>query len=107
MSQMPTVRVYAERDLLILALQRIIEGRYRCDICSFDAEISAAETPDIIVIDFAADPGLLMSQIVESFPQTPIVAWQRSDAREPSLNALQLGARGILHDSSSSADVVD
>jgi DNA-binding NarL/FixJ family response regulator len=35
----------------------------------------------------------------------PVIVWQRANATEASLHALELGACGILHDSSTAADI--
>lgn len=103
--------VCTDREMLAFALERIAGIDYRCEIVpsgeteSRLARIAAPEFTGIVVLDIEAGVPELIRRIQATLPGVPVIAWQRSGASEPSLNALESGARGVLHDSSKAEDI--
>jgi DNA-binding NarL/FixJ family response regulator len=108
---LPTLTICTDRELLALALERIAGGDYRCEIVRTSeaaGHFAAAGSPalsGIVVLDTETGVTELIRNIQSSLPGVPVIVWQRSGASEPSLNALESGARGVLHDSSCAADI--
>jgi len=107
----PTLMVCTDRELLALALERIAGSDYHCEIVPASeagghlAEIDSPELIGIVVLDIETGVTELIRKVHASLPGVPVIAWQRSGASEPSLNALESGARGVLHDSSRADDI--
>lgn len=103
--------IYTDRDLLRLALERMTESEYVCGFFPWDEEDSRLPSadcvPDVVILDHPNGVLEKMSRLSARMPGVPFVAWQRSDASEPSLHALDKGARGVLNDNSSAADVLE
>jgi len=102
--------VCTDRELLALALERIAGSDYQCEIvpCAGAAEHLAKAAPGvtgIVVLDLETGLTDLIRRIQATMPGVPAIVWQRSGASEPSLNALESGARGVLHDSSCAGDI--
>jgi DNA-binding NarL/FixJ family response regulator len=103
-----TIEVCTDRELLVLALERIMTDRFRCERCSSERVIAVgrgqeSDCPAAIIVDLPHEPLRTLSQ---SAGRVPIIAWQRSTASEPALNALDSGANGVLNDVSSAEDVL-
>ena len=103
--------VCTDRELLALALERITGGDYRCEIVPVSeagvriAQVAQTGFDGIVVLDIETSVTELIRKTQAAMPGVPVIAWQRSGASEPSLNALESGARGVLHDSSSATDI--
>ncbi len=104
--------MYTDRELLVWALERITDGEFRCEVVRQTPtgapvhQETSADSPSAIIIDFQAGVFELIKKLSVNSRHAPIVVWQRSRANEPSLNALDWGAAGVLHDNSSPADVL-
>ena len=106
------VGVYTDRELLVWALERITEPEFKYEVVRENSavNVSGGEAPGIpsaIIVDSQTGVFELIRRLSGTFRKTPLVVWQRSRANEPSLNALDWGAAGVLHDNSSRADVLD
>jgi two-component system nitrate/nitrite response regulator NarL len=108
----PTLMVCTDRELLTLALERIAGDDYRCEIVPSDqagshfAQVAPSQFTGIIILDIEAGVvAELIRKIQANMSGVPVIVWQRSGASEPSLNALESGARGVLHDSSCGGDI--
>ncbi len=106
-----TIEICSDRELMALALERVVMDRFRCQRCSaehLDALQSKQENerPLAIVVDLQNGLRERLRKLARSLNGLPIVAWQRSAASEPSLNALDAGAAGVLNDCSSAEDVL-
>lgn len=110
--QRGVIGVYTDRELLIWALERITVGEFRCEVIRQTTGSEPAsllgppDGPSAIVVDFHSGVFELIRKLSTNGRRVPIVVWQRSRANEPSLNALDWGAAGVLHDNSSPADVL-
>jgi DNA-binding NarL/FixJ family response regulator len=106
------IGVYTDRELFIWALERITQGEFRCEVIRRNAGAESAAgdgkdgLPSAVIVDFQAGVFELIQKLSANRQRVPIVVWQRSRANEPSLNALDWGAAGVLHDNSSPADVL-
>src|SRR5579863_8849669 len=103
-----TIEVCTDRELLVVALDRIVSDQFRCERCSPECVTAVhraqqGDSPAAIVIDLPHEP-------LQAFTQTagsvPVIAWQRSTASEPALKALDSGAAGVLNDIPSAQDVL-
>jgi len=102
------IKVCTDRELLVLALDRIVTDRFRCERCSPEsvAAVDRAQEKDwpaAIVVDL---PHEAFRGFTQSVGSVPVIAWQRSTASEPALKALDSGAAGVLNDISSAEDVL-
>jgi DNA-binding NarL/FixJ family response regulator len=103
--------VCTDREMLAFALERIAGADYQCEIVPSHetegrlAQVATPEFTGIVVLDIEAGVTELIRRIQATLPGVPVIAWQRSGASEPSLNALESGARGVLHDSSRAGDI--
>jgi DNA-binding NarL/FixJ family response regulator len=106
------IGVYTDRELLVWALERITDGEFRCEVVRQTASAAPVhhegppDLPSAIIIDFQSGVFELIRKLSTNDQRAPIVVWQRSRANEPSLNALDWGAAGVLHDNSSPSDVL-
>ncbi len=71
--------------------------QFRCQRCSPENDRPAA-----IIMDL---PQPSLGAFIQSQGGVPVISWQRSTASEPALNALDLGAAGVLNDVSNPEDV--
>lgn len=107
----PTLIVCTDRELLALALERIAGDDYQCEIvpsgetASHLDKAASSGLTGIVVLDIEAGATELIRRMQSTMPGVPVIVWQRSGASEPSLNALESGARGVLHDSSRASDI--
>ena len=102
------IEICTDRELLMLALDRILAGRFQCERCSPERIIAVhranrGDRPAAIVVDLPHEP---LRTFTQSPSGVPVIAWRRSIAREPSLNALDSGAAGVLNDVSNADDVL-
>jgi DNA-binding NarL/FixJ family response regulator len=108
---MPTLIVCTDRELLALALERIAGDDYQCEIvpsaeaAGYLAKSASPGLTGIVVLDLETGLTELIRRSQATMPGVPVIVWQRSGASEPSLNALEAGARGVLHDSSRAGDI--
>jgi len=106
------IGVYTDRELLRWALERIAEGEFRFEVVPHIGPVDVVgqgkppELPSAIIVDLQNGVFELIRKLSTAFRHVPIVVWQRSKANEPSLNALDWGAAGVLHDSSAPAEVL-
>ncbi|HXE64335.1 MAG TPA: response regulator transcription factor [Bryobacteraceae bacterium] len=105
------IRVYTDRELLAFALPSIAGEAFHYDLIRTDrgaepTPAPGAEVPSALIVDCRAGIFELIRKLSVSYWRVPIVVWQRTRANEPSLNALDWGAAGVLHDNSSSQDVI-
>lgn len=103
------IRMYSDRELLICAVERIAEKEFRCEAFREKPEANTPETagqPAAIIIDFQSGLRESIRRLSTTFRRVPVIVWQRSKANEPSLNALDWGASGVLHDHSSQDDIL-
>ena len=105
-----TLEICTDREFLMLALERIVADQFRCERCSPERLIPVnrgqeSEWPAAILIDRPRGLYEPLRAIAQSRGNVPIIVWQRSTASEPSLNALDSGAAGVLTDSSSADEV--
>jgi DNA-binding NarL/FixJ family response regulator len=102
-----TIEVCTDRELLALALERIMADQFRCERCSSERVAAnrapESDCPAAIVFDLPHKP---LRSFTQSPGGVPVIAWQRSTASEPALNALDSGAAGVLNDVSSAEDVL-
>jgi DNA-binding NarL/FixJ family response regulator len=99
--------VCTDRELLFLAIDRMVEGVFDCRRITVESLTEAIDLgPDSVIIDSETGVPQLMRRTTKALPSVPVVVWQRANAAEASLHALELGASGILHDSSSAADII-
>jgi DNA-binding NarL/FixJ family response regulator len=109
MLQSLIIEVCTDRQLLVMAMERIVADRFRCERCSSERAIAAVHraqegpSPAAIVLDMPHEP---LRAFTQSPGRVPVIAWQRSTASEPALNALDSGAAGVLNDVSSAEDVL-
>jgi DNA-binding NarL/FixJ family response regulator len=104
------VVVCTDRELLFLAIERMVEGTFRCERVTAEGlggmfQRFEAVAPDSVILDTETSVPQLMRRIGKGLPTVPVIVWQRANATEASLHALELGACGILHDSSTAADI--
>jgi DNA-binding NarL/FixJ family response regulator len=103
-----TIEICTDRELLMLALERILASQFRCERCpperifAFD-RANGSDWPVAIVVDL---PHESLRTFTQSPGSAPVIAWRRSTAIEPSLNALDSGAAGVLNDVSNAEDVL-
>jgi len=107
------VGVYTDRELLRWALERIAEREFRFELMPRAGSSEAAgpgpllpSLPAAIIVDLQNGVFELIRKVSSALPRVPIVVWQRTSASEPSLNALDWGAAGVLHDNSAPAEVL-
>jgi DNA-binding NarL/FixJ family response regulator len=106
------VGVYTDRELLRWALERLAEREFRFEAMPHIGAADAADPGPLpgvlsaIIVDLQNGVFELIRKLSTMLPRVPIVVWQRSRANEPSLNALDWGAAGVLHDSSAPAEVL-
>jgi DNA-binding NarL/FixJ family response regulator len=109
------IRVYTDRELLVWAIDHMTQGEFTCEAIRENADVTTQQAavpddevirPAAIIVDFRAGVFELIRKLLAEYRRVPIVVWQRSKASEPSLNALDWGAAGVLHDNSSPADVL-
>jgi DNA-binding NarL/FixJ family response regulator len=106
------VGVYSDRELLRWALERIADREFRFEAMPRAAAAEGgghevlAGLPSVIIVDLQNGVFESIRTLSDTLPGVPIVVWQRSSATEPSLNALDWGAAGVLHDSSAPAEVL-
>lgn len=104
------IRVYTDRELLAWALPGIAAQQFRYDLIRTDIGQEPShkgdEVPAALIVDCRAGVFELIRKLSVTYWRVPIVVWQRTRANEPSLNALDWGAAGVLHDNSSSTDVL-
>jgi DNA-binding NarL/FixJ family response regulator len=105
------IRVYSDRELLSWALERITQREFRYEVIregsgANSPDSGTTDAPSAIIVDSRTGVFELIRKVSGEFWGVPIVVWQRSRANEPSLNALDWGAAGVLHDNSSSADIL-
>lgn len=111
-AQHGVIGVYTDRELFVWALERITDGEFRCEVVRQTASAApvhhdgSLNSPSAIIIDFQSGVFELIRKLSANSHRAPIVVWQRSRANEPSLNALDWGAAGVLNDNSSPADVL-
>lgn len=103
--------VCTDRDLLLPAIEKMVQGVFRIERLSFDGfekspQTSGSDGPDSLILDCETGVPEMMRRMSKRFPTVPIVVWQRTNAAEASLHALELGACGVLHDSSTAQDIV-
>ena len=109
--QCGTIEICTDRELLVLALERIAADRFRWERCSPErlAAIHSgheSDRPAAFLIDRPRGLQEPLRAYTQSPGNIPVIAWQRSTASEPALNALDWGAAGILNDGSSAEDVL-
>ena len=106
------IGVYTDRELLTWALEPMTEREFRCEVMQDRGEASSAsqgglaDPPSAIIVDYQTGVFELIRKLSIAFPRVPLIVWQRSRATEPSLNALDWGAAGVLDDNSAPADVL-
>jgi DNA-binding NarL/FixJ family response regulator len=62
--------------------------------------------PDVLILDAPPGGGNVIPRLQSAYPGIPVIGWVRAAGSEPSLNALEMGAVGILQDHSSSRDIL-
>jgi len=72
-------------------------------ISDFDV---AGSSPDVVILDTTRGSVSRIQRLRSAVRMIPFVIWERAGAIEPSLNALAMGAQGVLLDNSSPADVM-
>lgn len=106
------VGVYTDRELLRWALERIAEREFSFVTMPGMGPADAtgpqalADLPSVIIVDLQNGVFELIRRLPHAFPGVPMVVWQRSSATEPSLNALDWGAAGVLHDNSAPDEIL-
>jgi DNA-binding NarL/FixJ family response regulator len=105
-----TIEICTDREFLMLALERIVADQFRCERCSPERLMPVnrgqeMEWPAAILFDRPRGLYEPLRAFTQSQGNVPVVVWQRSTANEPSLNALDSGAAGVLKDSSSAEEV--
>jgi DNA-binding NarL/FixJ family response regulator len=105
------IKIGTDRELLMLALERIVADQFRCEQCSLEQLIPVnrgheTERPVAVLVDWPRGLREPLRAFTQSLGSIPVIAWQRSTASEPSLNALDSGAAGVLNDGSSAEDVL-
>jgi DNA-binding NarL/FixJ family response regulator len=106
MLRSPIIEVCTDRELLVVALDRIVADRFRCEQCPAEQVLAvsgAQEYPAAIIVDLPQKP---LRSFTQPPGRVPVIAWQRSTTSEPALNALDSGAAGVLNDVSSAEDVL-
>jgi DNA-binding CsgD family transcriptional regulator len=104
-----TIEICTDRELLMLALESILAGRFQCERCSPECIIAVHRANGG---DWAAATVVdLPHELLRTFTQSPagvpaVIAWQSSIPGEPLLNALDSGAAGVLNDVSNAEDVL-
>jgi DNA-binding NarL/FixJ family response regulator len=103
--------VCTDRELLAFALERIAGSDYRCETVPTAetekrlTEVAKPGFSGMVVLDVESGVTELIRKVQSLIQGASVIAWQRSGASEPSLNALESGARGVLHDSSRADDI--
>jgi len=95
-------------SFLMLALERILASRFRCERCPPERifavhRANGSDWPVAIVVDLPHEP---LRTFTQSPGSAPVIAWQRATVIEPSLNALDSGTAGVLNDVSDAEDVL-
>jgi DNA-binding NarL/FixJ family response regulator len=102
------IEVCTDRELLVLALESIVGDQFQCERRTSERATAVNRAPEgnhpaAIVVDMPNKP---LRAFTQSPGNIPVIAWQRSIAGEPALNALDSGAAGVLNDVSSAEDVM-
>jgi DNA-binding NarL/FixJ family response regulator len=109
--ELGTLEICTDREFLMLALERIVVDQFRCERCSPERLTPVnrgreSEWPAAILIDRPKGLHERLRAFTRSPGNVPVIVWQRSTANEPSLDALDSGAAGVLNDSSSTEEVL-
>ena len=105
-SERKNIGIYTDRGLLVWALERVTEKEFACQVMKQGEKTAPAFMPSAIIVDHPAGVFDLIRKLAVHYPRVPVIVWQRSRANEPSLNALDWGAAGVLHDNSSPEDIM-
>jgi two-component system nitrate/nitrite response regulator NarL len=108
---MPTLAIYSDREILAAGLRQVVPANYRVEVLplkylatpgnSVDAVIADAVIADAVILDTTSGAGPSVQRFRAADRVTPVVIWDRAEALESALNAMALGAQGVLLDSSS------
>ncbi|MDQ1471142.1 MAG: two-component system, NarL family, nitrate/nitrite response regulator NarL [Bryobacterales bacterium] len=103
--------VCTDRELLFHGIERMVQGSYPCELVpmgSVDFWLHGVATtrPECLVLDSEMQTAEVIRQARLWKPGVPVVVWQRANSTEASLHALELGASGVLHDSSRAEDIM-
>jgi DNA-binding NarL/FixJ family response regulator len=103
---MPTLAIYSDREILAAGLRQVIPANYRVEVLRLKYLETPANSPDAVILDTASGADRPMQRFRSADRKTPVIIWDRAEALESALNAMALGAQGVLLDSSSPADVL-
>ncbi len=103
---MPKITIYSDREILAAGLRQVIPANYRVEVLSLKYLAMPVNSPDVVILDATSGAIQPMERFRLADRRTPVIVWERADALEPALNALALGAQGVLLDSSSPREVL-
>jgi DNA-binding NarL/FixJ family response regulator len=103
--------VCTDREFLFHGIERMVQGSYPCQLISMGSmnewfQAAATTRPECLVVDSQMQTADVIRQTRLRMPALPVVVWQRANSAEASLQALELGASGVLHDSCRAADIL-
>jgi DNA-binding NarL/FixJ family response regulator len=98
----PTLAIYSDREILAAGLRQVIPANHRVEVL----RAKYLETPVAVILDTTSGADRPMQRFRSLDRKTPVVIWDRAEAVESALNAMSLGAQGVLLDSSSPNDVL-
>jgi DNA-binding NarL/FixJ family response regulator len=112
---MARINIYTEREILALGLVHAVSSRHDVKVAGIEHAQTSSGPLDAMILDAGPDTGLDASRLVRNLVQSlrledypvPLAIWQRAGTTEPALNALILGVRGVLFDTSSASDVLE
>jgi DNA-binding NarL/FixJ family response regulator len=103
--------VCTDRELLFHGIERMVQENYPCQLVPMGSVNSwfhgvATSRPECLIVDSQTQTAEVIRLTRLKMSAVPVVVWQRANSTEASLHALELGASGVLHDSSGAADIL-
>jgi len=103
---MPTLAIYSDREILAAGLRQVLPADYQVEVFRLIYLAAPVNFPDAVILDTTSGADRPMQRFRSANRKTPVVIWDRAEALESALNAISLGAQGVLLDSSSPDDVL-
>jgi two-component system nitrate/nitrite response regulator NarP len=103
---MSTLAIYSDREILAAGLRQVVPANCRVEVYALKYLGVPVNSPDAVILDTTSGADQPMQRFRSVDEKTPVVIWERAEALESALNAMALGAQGVLLDTSSPADVL-
>jgi two-component system nitrate/nitrite response regulator NarL len=103
---MSTLAIYSDREILAAGLRQVVPANYRVEVYALKYLGTPIDPPDAVILDTTSGADQPIQRFRSVDGKTPVVIWERAEALESALNAMVLGARGVLLDNSSPDDVL-